>query len=226
MKYRTIVADPPWAYPRGFATQSRTVGKWDGPVGTKSLPYPSMTLSQICALPVHDLAAKDSRLFLWATNRYLPHSFEVLRAWGFAYRQALVWHKSDGNMGGGVAPNSAEFLLVGTRGAVKRLGRMPSAVISTSAPKRHSTKPACFMDYIEQVSPGPRLELFARSNRLGWDTWGNESLEHVSVGTANGRAGGRDAMATDAPGPESPLAEDGGERTAVDDYAETEWSGL
>ena len=119
--FRTIVADPPWSYPEGFATQSRTQGKWDGPVTRKPLPYPAMTLTEIEALPVADVASKDCRLWLWTTNRYLPSAFSVMLAWGFDYRQKLVWHKADGNMGGSVAPNSAEFLLVGVRGVAKCL---------------------------------------------------------------------------------------------------------
>lgn len=174
-KYRTIVADPPWHY-AGFASQSRTPGKWSGRVETRALPYGSMSVEEIAALPVGELAHQDCRLFLWTTNRYLPDSFTVMSAWGFDYRQVLVWHKRDGNMGGSVAPCSAEFLMVGVHGSPKRVSKMPSAVVSTSAPKQHSKKPEMFLDFVEQVSPGPYVELFARRARFGWDYWGNESL--------------------------------------------------
>ncbi len=114
--FRCIVADPPWEYDEGFNTQPRSE-KWSGPiVHDKPLPYPSMTVEEICALPVAALADTDCRLWLWTTSRYLPDAFAVMKAWGFRYRQTLVWHKTDGNMGGGVAPNSAEFLLVGVKG--------------------------------------------------------------------------------------------------------------
>lgn len=182
MRYRTLVADPPWDYPEGFPTQSRSPGKWSGPVTGKALPYPSMTVDAIKALPVRDLCEPDARLFLWTTNRYLREGFDVMEAWGFKYRQALIWHKLDGNMGGSVAPNSAEFLLVGVKGSPGLLQKMKSAVVAHSQGKRHSTKPEVFLDLIEQVSPGPFLEMFARRNRLGWDTWGNEALEHIEVG--------------------------------------------
>ena len=182
MKYRTIVADPPWAYDDGFSTQSRSAGRWKGPDVRRPLPYPAMSLSAIAALPVADLADKDCRLFCWTTNRYLPASLAIVRGWGFTYRQALVWHKRDGNMGGSVAPNSAEFLIVATLGSPERLSKWRSSVISTAAPKRHSTKPEVFLDLAECVSPPPRLEMFARSQRLGWDTWGNEALCHVEIG--------------------------------------------
>jgi N6-adenosine-specific RNA methylase IME4 len=170
--YSTIVADPPWPYAEGFPTQSRTPGKWAGAVKTKALPYSDMSLGDICAMPVRELATPDARLFLWTTNRYLKAAFEVLHAWGCTYKQALVWHKLDGNMGGSVAPCSAEFLLVATWGSPPVVSKAASAVISHAQSKQHSRKPPVFLDLVEQVSPGPYVELFARAPRLGWDSWG------------------------------------------------------
>jgi N6-adenosine-specific RNA methylase IME4 len=178
--YQTIVADPPWPYPEGFPTQSRTPGKWAGAVRTKPLPYSLMTLNAIRAMPVADLAAKDARLFLWTTNRYLGDAFSVLEAWGVRYRQALVWHKLDGNMGGSVAPCSAEFLLVGVWGSPAVLEKATSAVLAAPQAKQHSRKPDAFLDLVEHVSPGPYVELFARAPRLGWDSWG-KGYEQISA---------------------------------------------
>ena len=176
-RYRTIVADPPWRYDDGFPFLL-------GSRGSKkiALPYAALSVADIRALPVNVLAEADARLFLWATNRYLPVSFGVLAAWGSDYRQTLVWHKTNAQpVRGSVAPNSAEFLIVGVRGTPAVLGGFPSAVIR--APRGvHSRKPDAILDHIEAVSPGPYLELFARRNRLGWDTWGDEALEHVSLG--------------------------------------------
>ena len=104
MKYRTIVADPPWEYPEGFA-----LGPGHGVLEVRPLPYPSMTVEDICDLRVHELAADDCRLFLWTTNRYLNDAFEVMRAWRFKYRQTLVWHKLDANLPAHIAPNSAFY---------------------------------------------------------------------------------------------------------------------
>lgn len=181
-KYRTIVADPPWDYPEGFVGFNRTPGKWSRRVA-KSLPYPSMSIDEIAALPVADMAENQSALFLWATNRYLPAAFSVVAQWGFQYRQTLVWHKVNGPIfGGSVAPNHAEFLLVCRRGAHRWTGRGSSSVTSIGFnAKVHSRKPEAFLDFVESVSPGPYLELFARRQRLGWDTWGDEALEHVEV---------------------------------------------
>lgn len=171
--YSTIVADPPWRYDEGFPTQSRTPGKWAGPTTTKALPYSGMDMDAIKALPVSDLAATDCRLFMWTTNRYMPDAFGVLSAWGFTYKQTLVWHKADGNMGGSVAPCSAEFLLVGVMGHPPVLAKAAAAVIRAPQAKTHSVKPPAFGDLIEQVSPAPYVELFCRAPRLGWDHWGH-----------------------------------------------------
>jgi N6-adenosine-specific RNA methylase IME4 len=145
-----------------------------------------MSINEIAALPVRELTDdRGARLFLWATNRYLPDAFGVVTAWGFTYKQTLIWRKT-GNptpFGGSLAPN-AEFLLVATRRSVPRLGRFREAVIdgpAAAAIGSHSTKPELFLDEIERVSPGPYLEMFARRTRFQWDTWGNEALNHIEI---------------------------------------------
>jgi N6-adenosine-specific RNA methylase IME4 len=181
--YRTIVVDPPWDYPEGFMGFNRTVGKWSERID-KPLPYASMTVEEISQLPVSDLAGSSAAVFLWTTNKYLPYAFGVIASWGFVYRQTIIWHKQHGLFGGSIAPNHAEFLLVARRGYHRWSGRSVSSVVSARFNPRnraHSRKPDVFLDIVEQVSPGPYLELFARRQRLGWDTWGNEALEHVEV---------------------------------------------
>ena len=175
-RYRTIVADPPWHYDEFCQIHTRA-----GRV-TKPLPYHSMRLEEISALPVAELAGKDCRLFLWTTNRYLPDAFGVMRAWGFEYKQTIIWHKvgNPSPWGGSVAPNHAEFLLVGIRGKPARKSILKSNVIGANV-SRHSSKPEMFIDYIEQVSFAPYLELFSRSARLGWDVWGNEVESNIDL---------------------------------------------
>lgn len=184
-KYRTIVADPPWQHP---GTGSPRAG-WRNAWATEReapLNYPSMTIGAIAGLPVETLPAADCRVFLWATNTVLPDAYIVLRAWGFQYRQTLVWRKPDANpIGGSVAPN-AEFLLVGVRGRPPVLRRLPNAVMEhPRGGLRHSEKPEMWLDLIEQASPPPRIELFARRQRLGWDTWGDEALGHVTMASGD-----------------------------------------
>jgi N6-adenosine-specific RNA methylase IME4 len=178
--YRTIVADPPWHYDGFPSTEATGRDKRLAPGKSinKPMPYPSMTVEEICRLPIPDLAAVDARLFLWTTNRYLPDAFGVLKAWGFTYRQTLLWIKPGvPPFGGSVARNFAEFLLVGTVGKPERLSVAHSNVITASKSKaQHSRKPEAFLDLVEQVSPAPYVELFARRARFGWDYWGNESL--------------------------------------------------
>jgi N6-adenosine-specific RNA methylase IME4 len=190
-KYRTIVADPPWPYPEGFARLGTNHRKKDGSKRTIEergaitkieLPYGSMQLAEIAVLPIPALAEDDARLFLWTTMRYLPDAVDMTRQWGFTYKQMLVWDKTPWfqPVGGSVAPNAAEFLLVATRGTPPRSGRWPTSVIrARKARTTHSRKPDAFCDLVEAVSPGPYLEMFARRQRLGWDTWGDEALNHV-----------------------------------------------
>lgn len=189
MKYRTIVADPPWAYPEGFS--------WFGASGFDShvvpgkrydavLPYAELSVADIAALPVRSLAdSSGCRLFLWVTNKYLRAGFDVMDGWGFRYGQTLVWHKLGCSpIPRSVAPNSAEFLLVGSLGSPGRQSAFPSAVLAHGVPKAHSRKPDLFTDWIEQVSPGPYVELFSRRHRLGWDVHGFESANTAQLETA------------------------------------------
>jgi len=183
VKYRTIVADPPWDY--GKKTWASITHGGTGPRIERELPYATMTLDAISALPVAMLADTDCRLFLWTTNRHLPNAVGVLDAWEFRYTQGLVWRKT-GNpspfAGSGVALQAHEYLLVATRGKPPVSEQLKSSVIDAPAAVfGHSAKPECFLDFIEQVSQGPYLELFARRQRLGWDTWGNEALNHVEL---------------------------------------------
>ena len=181
VKYRTIVADPPWDF--GKQTFRTGAGHGSKKYWNRPLPYEPMTIAEIAALPVGELADDDACLFLWATSRHLPESFSVVEAWGFRYVQMLVWVKIDAMpMAMPFAPPATEFLLACKRGSVPRQGAFPSSAITANQGGVHSAKPPVFMDYLEQVSPGPYLEMFARRNRLGWDTWGNEGLEHVRCG--------------------------------------------
>jgi N6-adenosine-specific RNA methylase IME4 len=190
-RYRTIVSDPPWAYPEGFARSTPT-GKslnvkrdeWaeNNAFQRKELPYSPLAVTDIAALPVASLSEADCRLFLWTTNKWLPDALKIVDHWGFSYRQMLVWHKAEGGpFITSVAPNTAEFVLVAVKGNPERTGSFPSQVFKFPAVREHSTKPEAFLDIVESLSPGPRLEMFARRNRLGWDTWGNEALGTVEM---------------------------------------------
>jgi N6-adenosine-specific RNA methylase IME4 len=187
MRYRTIVADPPWPYPAGFAkTKGGRVADGTARRDHAALPYAAMSLDAIKALPVSEMADGDAWLWLWTTNRYLPESFSVARAWGFEYRQMFVWHKNDGHprFPATIAPNRAEYLLVCACGMPKRSNALASNVIDVPFNPQtfsHSQKPDAVLDQIEYACPGPYLEMFARRARFGWDYYGDESLGTVEM---------------------------------------------
>ncbi len=140
-----------------------------------------MSLEQIRSLPIRDLAENDSHLYLWAPNAYLEAASEVVRRWGFKPSQTLVWAKTPRGIGlGGTFTNTVEFVLFARSGSLAAKTRVGTSWFNWTRPhNNHSAKPEAFLDLVESVSPGPYLELFARRQRLGWDTWGNEALEHV-----------------------------------------------
>lgn len=187
-RYSTIVADPPWHYDSWPDSTTSIPGvakgfrKADGKPRRKPLEYSTMTIAAIKALPVADLATKDAHLYLWTTNRYLRDAFGVVEAWGFKFGQVLTWCKTPKGVGpGGAFAQSTEFILFCRKGSPGQLRRLDSTWFNWPRSNTHSKKPEAFLDIVEQVSPGPYLELFARRNRLGWDTWGNESIEHIQV---------------------------------------------
>lgn len=172
-KYSTIVVDPPWQYGI-WDTASTVVGT--GFVKKKvPLPYNYMQIHDIAALNIASLADANCELYLWTTQKYLPISFEIIKFWGFKYCQTLVWCKAPRGTGqGGVYTPNSEFLILARKGKMPRVKRIDSTWWQVKRQKRHSQKPEFFQDMIETVSNGPRLELFARRKRNGWDVWGNE----------------------------------------------------
>jgi N6-adenosine-specific RNA methylase IME4 len=199
-RYRTIVADPPWDHSDGTGVKldigyRRTRRPLEGPAIGTAPPYPSMSIEEIGALPVENLAEKDAHLYLWTTNRYLRIVYDVAECWGFTPVCILTWCKrSPGFLGGGAFPSNTEFCLFARRGSLPAKSRAegrwfilprrvgPPVREGQKRTSMHSAKPEAFLDMVEAVSPGPYLEMFARRQRLGWDTWGNESLGHVEMG--------------------------------------------
>lgn len=189
MKYRTIVADPPWQYERMGGNYAWRQGCPSGE--TLHLDYPTMPVEEIAALPVADLADKDAHLYLWTTQKYLPDAYEVARRWGFSVSCALVWCKAPTGFGiGGTFMSSVEFALFCRRGSLKANTRIRSQWFEWPR-GQHSAKPEAFIDMVEQVSPGPYVELFARRHRLGWDVWGNESANTAQLEARPWSSGGR-----------------------------------
>lgn len=168
-KYGIIYADPPWRYDMKRGS------------GVAENHYPTMSIEEICALPVADLAAKDSALFLWATFPQLKESFRVIESWGFRYKTlAFLWLKQNRKADtwfygmGFWTRSNAEVCLLATRGHPKRQSAgIHQFVISHI--EQHSKKPDVVRDKIVQLMGDlPRVELFARQKMPGWDVWGNE----------------------------------------------------
>lgn len=170
MSFATILCDPPWR----FATYS-DAGKGRSP----EQHYDCMSLAEIKALPVADVAAKDSVLLLWATDPLLPRALEVIEAWGFTYKTVgFYWAK----LGRGMKPSigmgywtraNCEQCLLATRGKPKRLSAGVERLILARRGV-HSAKPQAIYDRVERLLPGPYLEMFSRYARPGWSHWGNE----------------------------------------------------
>lgn len=168
-KYNIIYADPPWRYQRNKVQ------------GAAENHYPTMSIEELCALPVADLAAPDSALFLWATFPQLPAALRLIEAWGFQYKSVgFVWLKENRKAGGWFTGlgfwtrGNAEICLFATRGHPKRQAANVHQFI-ISPVEAHSKKPDEARDKIVALLGDlPRVELFARQTSPGWDVWGNE----------------------------------------------------
>lgn len=133
-------------------------------------------------------AEENAHLYLWTINAYLEDAFDLLRIWDFDYSTTLVWAKNP--MGGGLGGSygiSTEFVLFARRGSLPTKSRVTGTWFNWKRPydergkPRHSAKPPEFFRMVEEVSPGPYLEMFARDNRAGWDAWGNEVESSVTI---------------------------------------------
>jgi N6-adenosine-specific RNA methylase IME4 len=179
-RYRTIVADPPWEMARhsGYAWREGT------PSGSRQhLDYGTLSVPTIQALPVRDIAAVDAHLFVWTTQRHLEQTYGVARGWGFVPSCVLVWCKAPHGWGpGGVFQSTVEFVVYARRGKPQPNSHVVTRQWWEWPRSEHSAKPEAFLDLIEEHFPAPRLEMFARRDRLGWDTWGNESLGTAVLG--------------------------------------------
>lgn len=171
--HRVIVADPPWQYGN---TSTR---------GAAEDHYGTMTIAELCDLPVEERTADEAHLYLWTTNGFLREAFELVDAWGFTYKTCLTWVKPQMGMGN-YFRSSTEHILFGARGGLRTRERN---IINWFEAKRgkHSAKPEAFYELVQRASPGPYLEMFARCRResqlfcrcsrcrLGWTVWGNET---------------------------------------------------
>lgn len=174
--FSTILADPPWRF-------SNRTGKV-APEHRRLDRYSTMSLDAIKQLPVKEVAARNAHLYLWVPNALLLEGLEVMSAWGFRYVSNIIWakrRKDGGPDGRGVGfyfRNVTEILLFGVKGSMRTLSPGRSQVNMIETRKReHSRKPDEQYNLIENCSPAPYLELFARHPQSNWTVWGDESSE-------------------------------------------------
>lgn len=161
-QFPAIYADPPWDY-SNRASRGAAVNH-----------YPTMSVAEICAEPIRELAAERSHLHLWTTNAFLRPAFDVIEAWGFEYKSCLVWVKRQLGMGN-YWRVSHEYLLLGVRGGLKFRDNRQASWIGADRTS-HSRKPAVIRALVEKVSPGPYLELYGREAfpDSQWTVYGNQ----------------------------------------------------
>ena len=169
-KYNTIVIDPPWNISMAGKTKIR-------PNRARKLPYKTMSINEIKNFPLKDFANIGCHVYLWTTNKMLRTAYEVLESWGVNFHLILVWVKPTS-----IAPCFAykfatEFCLLGFYGKPMQKfiggGKLNWFEAFTKAGK-HSSKPDIFYRLVDEMSPNPKIDIFARKRREGWSAWGDE----------------------------------------------------
>ncbi len=179
-RFGTILADPPWR----FANRTGKVA----PEHRRLARYPTLSVEEICSLPIADHLKEVAHCYLWVPNALLPDGLEVLSGWGFEYKTNLIWHKvrmdggSDGRGVGFYFRNVTEMVLFGVRGKGARTlspGRRQVNLFA-SRKREHSRKPDEQYSIIEGCSRSPYLELFGRGKRPNWTVWGNQASDEYA----------------------------------------------
>lgn len=164
-KFRVVYADPPWAY-----RDSGGIG-----FGKAEEHYATRSVEEISSLPVRDHVCDDAVLFLWVTSPLLAEVWPVVGAWGFEYKASLVWDKGRAHPVGHYVRCRHELLLVCVRGSCTPDRPNPDIQsIQFASASDHSAKPERFAEIIQELYDGPYLELFARVERPGWTSWGDQ----------------------------------------------------
>jgi N6-adenosine-specific RNA methylase IME4 len=173
MNFRTLLIDPPWPQTMRSPRNRKREGNLP-----PTLPYPTMSLAAIKALPVQDLADTGAHLWLWTTNQFLRDGFDCMTAWGFKYLAPITWRKPSGM--GNYFIHVTQTVLFGYHRRCEFNADRYLPTYFEGLPQGHSGKPVESYRLIERISDPARLELFARpwtpliTARPGWHVWGNE----------------------------------------------------
>jgi len=165
-QYKTIIIDPPWP--------KEKIERLERPYQEPDLDYPTMTIEAIKKINLP--FAERCHVYLWTTQKFLPTAFEIFETWEAKYIQTLVWHKNVGFTPFGLFMNNVEFVLFGRRGNLSLLKAGIKAVFNGKV-REHSRKPDEFYDLVRKASPEPRIDIFSREKRGGFDQFGNETAK-------------------------------------------------
>lgn len=170
-KYNTVVIDPPW--PISMTGKMKIDNK-----RASKLPYKTMTIDEIGNFPIGNVCNRGAHVYIWTTNKMLRITFDILKEWGVNFHLVMPMIKPCG-----IAPCmgyvfASEFCLLGFYGKPMQkftsMGKL-NWVKSHPVAGKHSTKPDDFYKLVEEMSPEPRIDIFARRRRRDWDVWGNET---------------------------------------------------
>ena len=163
-KYKTIVIDPPWDMKKIIREVTPDQAGFD---------YPTMSIDEIkdFKLPLDE----EAHVYMWTTQKYLQYAFDIFEAWGIKYIFTMTWHKNGGFQPFGLPQYNSEFVVFGRIGGLKFEDTKAFNTCFNANRREHSRKPDEFYDLVRRVSPGPRIDIFAREKRDGFDIWGNET---------------------------------------------------
>ena len=164
-KYKLVYADPPYQYRNTTTGRNNTSGA--------ASKYETISLEELCKYPIEKICEKKAALFLWCTTPLLPDGLTLMRNWGFQYKTTIYWRKIMSQGLGNYFRGQVEVLLVGTKGGLTPFYCQKANFIQTKVGK-HSQKPEGIYELLELLDLNPKIELFARDRRQGWDAWGNE----------------------------------------------------
>ena len=171
-KFATVVIDPPWPL-----NSDMGLGKGGLKKASVGNQYSMISMQDIEILPISEVLIDDALLFCWTINKYLPFTFDLLKAWGLKYSFTMTWVKKGGIQTPVTPMFNAEWVVVGRKGKPKYLDIKAFKTANQWPRRKHSEKPEEFYELLRRVTPSPRLDVFGRRRIAGFQSWGNEAPE-------------------------------------------------
>lgn len=172
-RHQVVVVDPPWT------TGGNMTHKYLTGTGKQDLPYETMTLSEIAAVPIPEVLLPDAWVFLWTTSRFLPDAFDLIKTWGLEYCFTMTWHKGNGPKPSQGPKYVGEFIVVGRQGNPEFTTTRNFFSVNSWSLMAHSAKPWEFYTLLTRITTGPRLDVFNRRRIPGFAGWGWEAPTNV-----------------------------------------------